>query len=283
VVVASATFKNEAFTTTSFGTVWRGTPLDANGVGLQGAFGSASGAYAYLVGFNGAIARGVLSPDGYAFTMVNGGTSAELDDVWVSVNGHVVYVVGAGGTVLKSPDFGVTWVPSGSPLFASKQILQVYGLTQDEVYVAADDGSIYRTVDGGLNWTLFRPAGGELPTGLLVISPTEAYMGVTQGGAGKIVRMVGGVWQPAQTIAGTRFMSGVWGAPGGTIFVAGSNGTVVLSNDHGATWIPQVTGTTRDLYAITGAWTGGNVQYGGNSTVLFATGAGGTIIEGVRP
>ena len=118
---------------------------------------------------------------------------------------------------------------------------------------------------------------GSIPTGLVVASPLEAYMGVTQGGQGKIVRMNGGVWQPPQTITGTRFMSGVWRSISGRVVVAGSNGTVVLSDDQGVTWVRQTTGTTRDLYAIAGA-----EEFGGRQ-VLFATGAAGTIITGVRP
>jgi photosystem II stability/assembly factor-like uncharacterized protein len=275
VVVASATFESEVYTTASFGTVWRGTPMDVNGVGFQGAFGSSNGSDVYLVGFNGAIARGTLSATGYSFTMQNSGTTVELDDAWVGVYGRTVYVVGAGGTVLRTGDWGVTWVPRGSPLFGTKQLAQVYGLSDNEVFVAADDGSIYRTQDGGVSWVLFRPGLGEFPTGLAVVSPTELYMGVTQGGQGRIVRMVNGNWSTT-TIPGTRFMSGVWVSGGGAIFVAGSNGTVVLSTDQGATWTSQATGTTRDLYAITGA-------FSGLGLTMFATGAAGTIITGVRP
>jgi photosystem II stability/assembly factor-like uncharacterized protein len=56
--------------------------------------------------------------------------------------------------------------------------------------------------------------------------------------------------------------------PAGCIWVAGANGTLLLSNDGGVTFCAQTTGTTATLYGLTAI----------NFDTLVAVGSGGTII-----
>ncbi|HWP38462.1 MAG TPA: hypothetical protein VNL18_13010 [Gemmatimonadales bacterium] len=286
-VIAGAVAPNsEVWMTSSFGADWFGASLQRGGAGFQGAWGAADGSEAYVVGLNGAIARGTPSSSGFAFTNLTSGTTQELLDVWVNSTGSVraVYAVGRSGTVLRSTNHGASWVSRSSAVFGGQHISQVYGLSDDYVVVTAADGSIYRTADGGLSWTRIRTGGGEFFSGLWMSSPSEIYVS-GQGPNGGGVQGVsfhthdgGTAWIPAYFPA-NRYLGGTWGDGSGAVYIAGSGGTVLLVPAHlggpepaPATWARQPTGTVKDLFAVHGA---GNV--------VFAVGAAGTIVTGLRP
>ena len=118
-----------------------------------------------------------------------------------------------------------------------------------------------------LDRTVYDPAGNRI------------YALNTEGSLADAPLVHGGAWTVRNhvvVIEKTGF-TGVRAPAGNFRLIASSNGVLRFSDDQGVTWVRQTTGTTRDLYAIAGA-----EEFGGRQ-VLFATGAAGTIITGVRP
>jgi photosystem II stability/assembly factor-like uncharacterized protein len=292
VIAGSASPNNEVWMSSSLGTDWGMVALQPYGAGFQGAFGAADGSEAYVVGRNGAIARGTPSGSGYAFTNLTSGTTQELFDVWVSPGG-VVYTAGRAGTLLKSTNHGASWAQAGS--FGTQEMNQIYGFSDNEVIVTSA-GDIYRTTNGGNTWSQMRAGfAGERFSGLWAASSNEIWavgreptgpttsQGVIVHTHGNVDPSTGRLVWVKQTFSGNRYLGGAWGDGAGSVYAGGSGGTVLLLQGHAdgdpepPTWSPQATGTTKDLFAVFGA----NVP--GAGQVVFSTGAAGTIITGVRP
>lgn len=284
VIAPAGAVNNEVWMSSAMGAGWFGASLLRGGTGFQGAFGAADGSEAYVVGRNGAIARGTPSANGFGFTNLTSGTTQELFDIWVSPGG-VAYTAGRAGTLLKSTNHGASWAQAGS--LGGQDVHQVFGFSDNEVIVTFGNGTIYRTTNGGLSWTPIRAGVGDSFAGLWGASPNEVYaMGREPIGGGATQGVIyhthngtaaGPTWHK-NVFPTNRYMGGAWGDGAGTVLAGGSGGTVVLLSGHAAggaeppVWTPQPTGTAKDLFAVYGA---GNV--------VFAVGASGTVITGVRP
>ncbi|MCI0457632.1 MAG: hypothetical protein L0Z62_11730 [Gemmataceae bacterium] len=68
---------------------------------------------------------------------------------------------------------------------------------------------------------------------------------------------------------GSDGLIGVWGSGPNDVYAVGDNGLILHSSDQGATWAPEVSGTTSNL---TGVW-------GSGSSIVYAVGANGTILR----
>lgn len=86
-----------------------------------------------------------------------------------------IYLGTAKGFVVKSQDAGRTWTPLKN--FGAKIVDVVLRPTDDMVYVAVSKRSLWRSGDGGQNWTdlsaAFKKMSGALDMTRLVISPAS--------------------------------------------------------------------------------------------------------------
>jgi photosystem II stability/assembly factor-like uncharacterized protein len=91
-------------------------------------------------------------------TRQNSGTNQGLIAV-SPVNSHVVWASGRGGTFLLTTDGGKTWKAGVVPGAEALQFRDVQGVSQEVAYLMSIganpmDFRIYKTTDGGANWTL---------------------------------------------------------------------------------------------------------------------------------
>ena len=277
VLLSSGTLNSEIITTSSFGADgYFSTLLEWNGNGFNGLNANETAGAAYAVGPFGSVFRQTMSTG--VWTRQSSGTTQHLLDAWVS-NSDVTYVVGNGGTVLRTANHGVTWSSVATGLPTNVDYTQVWGFGDNDVIVAASSGAVYRTTNGGGAWTLLRAGpGGQYVTGLWASDANNVFMAMQDltTGHGAIAYSTGGVWKPKVDRSETRYLAGAWGTSPTDVFIAGSGGTVLhvgVKADGTLDVIPQVTGTTKDLFAVWGA----------TSKIIFVAGTAGTVYTGTRP
>lgn len=83
------------------------------------------------------------------WTSLNSNTIEKLNNIYF-LNDSVGFVVGNGGTVLKTTDYGNNW----SNIFASnnEDFYSIFALNQNIIYIGST--SFYKTTDGGITWFL---------------------------------------------------------------------------------------------------------------------------------
>lgn len=85
------------------------------------------------------------------------GTLARLQSI-APINEQIVWVSGAAGTILRTTDGGETWEPRGIPGTEALAFRDIHAVSADIAFVMTNNGGpnarIYKTVDGGLSWTL---------------------------------------------------------------------------------------------------------------------------------
>ncbi len=91
------------------------------------------------------------------------GTTADLYSMSGTLGGRI-WVCGAAGTVLKTTDWGVTWVNAGSSLFSGLDLYNVACIDNNTALVTGSNSTgayVYKTSNGGANWVeVFFQAGG---------------------------------------------------------------------------------------------------------------------------
>lgn len=128
--------------------------------------------------------------NGVTWTQINNGLPAAGGPNRLSVNGTtfitgasqmLAYVEGAG--VYRTSDGGATWTASGSGLPSpTYSNAQVYGESSTTFYIATDKGPVYKSIDGGLNWSVWGNTGLATGTGYVrsvtrdTTAPTRYYL-----------------------------------------------------------------------------------------------------------
>ncbi|MCK6604866.1 MAG: YCF48-related protein [Ignavibacteriaceae bacterium] len=154
------------------------------------------------------------------------------------------YAGGTPGTLLRTTDGGQTWdsIPTqGLPLNANFEKIDFVSRDTGWVFISNSsqaDGFVFRTNNGGVNWTR------QVPEGSLINSPTYAgYMfnsdsGLISNNAG-ISRTTNGGADWFTTTPGSAFNSTFYDfqiLPNGIGYGGGTNGKVIKTSDFGRTW-----------------------------------------------
>ncbi len=180
------------------------------------------------------------------------------------------FVVGDGGTILRTLDGGYTWSQQASNFRAT-----IFAIT-----VASDGsgaavgvlGATLRTTDSGATWTLVPSGTGN---NLFAVSATETIR-TAVGDLGTMVRTVdnGFTWKTKSVSATFNTLSAVFFTDSKNGMAVGSSGTILSTTDGGVHWKPQVSTTSSWLrgVALTDANTGTVV---GDSGVILRTTDGG--------
>lgn len=169
------------------------------------------------------------------------GTNENLNEVFFPAQ-DTGYVVGAGGTVLKTVNGGNTWnaLTTGYDL----DFYELYFLSTDEGWIVGDSGIVCRTTNGGTNWNCtFTPDAENIMLhsiyarnsddvwigGLSYAGSMEGYIGVSDNG--------GMTWNEAE------IEQYLWdidikkiGMTSATTGYAATRGDVLKTTDGGMTW-----------------------------------------------
>jgi photosystem II stability/assembly factor-like uncharacterized protein len=135
---------------------------------------------------------------------------------------------------------------AGYALVAETNALAVHAVNANVAWIAAEDGALLATSDGGATWSLV-----ELQTSAHVRAIQQAGGDGWAVGDGGLVRRTtnqGASWTPQD--AGTlNALYGVAVFDADHVWAVGDGGTVVATSDAGATWSLVQTGAPR-LYAV---------------------------------
>lgn len=179
------------------------------------------------------------------------------------------WVVGDGGTTLRTNNSGQTWTQ-----------VAITGIDVEDIAFAdalngimvGDNGSTLRTTNGGTTWSVVPSGQGQT---LYTVAYGAAGVVYSAGRDGAVARSTnGGVsWIP--TIVGTTRYRGS-AAIGNNGWIVGESGAIIATTNGGTTWNSQASGTGSDLKGVfflsaTEGWIAGQ-----NSTLLYTNNGGTT-------
>jgi photosystem II stability/assembly factor-like uncharacterized protein len=230
------------------------------GFGFAGCKKKGGGGGAWLVGENGLMAN--LRADG---TMGPGYDLGGSDDLLgIGCRGdEVAFVVGEGGTALRTYDAGASWQAIDVGTTAA---LRDVAVAWELVYVAGDDGVRVSTDDGD-RWT-------SLP------GATQAFRTISTTDTGELALALaadGSVWRwDGATLAAVGAVPGAEAAAlshdGRFAAIAGDGGALAISDDGGASFTTIDAGTSADLLAVWAGAHGEVLAVGGNGTIVRVDG-----------
>ncbi|MGC8863827.1 MAG: WD40/YVTN/BNR-like repeat-containing protein, partial [Armatimonadota bacterium] len=213
----------------------------------------------------------------------------ELDlEKMVALNPVGVWAVGAGGTILRSSDRGVSWVNVTSPM--TNNLYAVCFASSWTGLAVGAGGTILRSTDKGATWTAQTAPGSADLYGVDMYSATGNCWAVGAGGA--IHKSAdGGINWTSITSPTTQDLKSVKTsfALSNQAYACG-NGGVILKTTDGSVWSVLNSGTTENLNSI-GITRHRNVpavvEYGwavgANGTILRTTDGGATWTPQVVP
>ena len=239
------------------------------------------------VGDAGVILRTV---DGGASWMPqDSGTTAHLQSVsFLDIDTAIV--VGELGTILATTDGGASWIPQSSGttshlyglFFVGTNTGTAVGCETTESGDCLPAETILRTVDGGAHWV---SQSSDLGEPLFAVAFSNENVGTAVGEAGTILHTVdGGTTWTRQQVGPTDDLFSVSLADANNGIAIGSGctassprvcqGTVFRTNDGGATWIRQFTGSAARLHAVSFPNANSATAVGDSGTILHSVDGG---------
>ncbi|NTW44778.1 MAG: T9SS type A sorting domain-containing protein [Anaerolineaceae bacterium] len=160
--------------------------------------------------------------------------------------------------VFLSSNRGVNWVQIGQ--FGESERVSSFTsrgeiLFAGSIFGMYEGGNVYRTTDGGMNWTEKQSGAGGLLSSFFLPSTNGSITGFVTGSEGTILKTTDGgenwTFKPSGTTESLRSVFFV--SPDNSTYTgysAGNGGTLLKSTDGGETWFPLNSGTTNDLLSI---------------------------------
>lgn len=149
------------------------------------------------------------------------------------------FIVGLGGLMFETVDYGKTWIPKLSG--TTENLFNVFFNGPDNGYVIGDDATILRSTDGGANWTSISNPGTYFAFGgpeLRAIDFLDLQNGIVGGDGYTFTTTDGGVtWSIS-----TNDLDKISFATETRGFAVGLNGAFLETKDGGSTWsnVPHV-------------------------------------------
>jgi len=239
---------------------------------LKGAY--KDGSTWWMCGTNGLLVSTTNLDISFNYTAYNSETVQDLNDIFFT--GSTAYVCGNNAVVRKSTDSGATWSnPGGTGLSGS--LVKVYFDDATTGWVAST-ANVFKTVDGGANWTAATGISGTVKN-LLFTSSTTGYVVTTDSTPGIYNTTDGGATFSAIT-SGAAPVFKDWYAisvpSSNDIIVAGNNLNVTRTWDGGTNWVVVSSG---HILSISYSASDSSLWAGGNG-ILMSSSTGGYTWQG---
>ncbi len=191
-------------------------------------------------------------------------------EFWDSNNGIAVAVMNnsTDQAAFITSNGGTTWVPSTSGL-ATADVMGVSYATQSTVFAVGQSANVYKSTDGGHNWTV----SSSLSAMLLGLDFASASFGVV-GGEEKMFATNNGGTSWTTYVTGYENFYGAFASADGTGYIGGTDEHIYKTTNFGQNWAIDNTGSgSSTLYRI---------RKTSNGT-LFACGSQGKILKWTPP
>lgn len=244
------------------GTTWRTIDLS-------------SGDYLSAVVWSGTNTLVTVGQSGAIYTNTTGSaswllrTSGTTENLFgVASSGSLFVAVGAGGTIISSPD-GVTWTARIS--HTTKTLAAVAWCTATTAqFVAVGNGGVIETSPDGVTWTLRSSGTTEFLNGVGCSGSLIAVGEGSDSSGGEMLTSPDGITWTQRPVSSTNAVYGV--AWSGTQFVAVGFGGTVYTSPSGTAWTLRTSGSTQSLNAV--SWSAARSQFvavGGFGTILTSS------------
>ena len=154
--------------------------------------------------------------------------------------------VGVNGTVVRTNDYR-TWTEGVSGV--TENLLNVDMYSSTLAVAVGMEGTLLKTVDGGLTWMSITGITSADLFGVSLVSSSVMYIAGSNGAVHKTIDG-GTTWANiGMSLSGIDALS-INAYTSDVVYVAGSNGVAYKTSNGGATWTLLSTGTTESIYAV---------------------------------
>jgi photosystem II stability/assembly factor-like uncharacterized protein len=245
------------------------------------------GSYSIAVGESGKIytsdgrppAQWVLRPSGTTQNLKNVKIgSPPAADFQSGNDSDIAYAIGNNATVLRSNDYGNTWVNRSIP----GEYSNLYGLdvfsysTTSGVHavVCGDSGNVWKSTNTGGNWQWYWYYVGALRK-LNSIAAAASFVWAAVGDNGAIFRTInGGETWDNRSISSSISLYKVVAPRYDRYCAVGTGGAIYTSTDYGYSWIPRSSGTTQTFRDVIFSSPDSGIAVGDNGTARLTTNGG---------
>jgi len=176
---------------------------------------------------------------GETWTMVRSDTAVDQPLFSMTMlSGQEGIAAGLWALLLRTSDGGKTWnnveLGAKGKNGGGLNLFHVFGSRKGTLFITSEQGTVYRSVDRGMNWTEVQTGGkGTLWTGIALESGVILVAGIT----GKIYRSIddGLNWSEVESHTRSSITS-LAQLPGGKVLGVGLNGLRLASEDEGLTF-----------------------------------------------
>ncbi len=164
------------------------------------------------------------------------------------VNQNNAFAIVGDKSIYSTTDAGATWIMKTTPAWAPPvtTLDGISFLSSTTGYVGGTNGYIFKTTNGGTNWSLVS-SGGYYVSDLFFIDENNGFS-CRWGGQWSKTTDGGANWTGG-TLGGNNFYS-VFAIDANNVFLAGASATIYATTNGGTNWTQYVPPTTNDLYSI---------------------------------
>jgi photosystem II stability/assembly factor-like uncharacterized protein len=170
------------------------------------------------------------------FVLVGSSSNSSYNDI-VFVNKDICFLVGYGGSILKSTDGGLTWFNQVTP--TNKHLQKMFFQDSSTGFIVGAGGTILRTTDGGIIWNI---QNSGVDTDLYSIFANKDRKGnaviTAVGDEGIILRSTdnGSTWINQISTPGSPLYTLTFSNP--EYGIAAGESSIIRTSDGGITWNP---------------------------------------------